>query len=100
MDFFGHQDAARRATKRLVLLYVLAVLVMFVLGLSMYGMFEIGASATSVGGSLQSKQGLSGSFFSGILATVGQTFHGLGIIISVRKDRTGARRLTWAGASR
>lgn len=46
------------------------MLLMFVLGLSMYGIFEIGASATSVGGKLQSKQGVSGSFFSGILATV------------------------------
>ncbi|MCH7226751.1 protein-disulfide reductase DsbD family protein [Haloferula sp. A504] len=46
------------------------MLVMFVLGLSMYGLFEIGASATGVGGSLQNKQGVSGSFFSGILATV------------------------------
>lgn len=46
------------------------MLLMFVLGLSMYGVFEIGASATSVGGKLQSKEGVSGSFFSGILATV------------------------------
>ena len=46
------------------------MLVMFVLGLSMYGVFEVGSSATGVGGKLQSKQGVSGSFFSGILATV------------------------------
>src|SRR5690606_18977566 len=46
------------------------MLLMFVLGLSMYGLFEIGASATGVGGKLQSKQGVSGSFSSGILATV------------------------------
>lgn len=46
------------------------MLLMFILALNMYGVFEIGASATSVGGKLQSKQGLSGSFFSGILATV------------------------------
>jgi len=46
------------------------MLLMFVLGLSMYGVFEVGSSATSVGGKLQSKQGVSGSFFSGILATV------------------------------
>ncbi len=50
---------------------VLALMfLMFILALNMYGVFEIGASATSVGGSLQSKQGLSGSFFSGVLATV------------------------------
>ena len=46
------------------------MLLMFILALNMYGVFEIGASATSVGGKLQSKQGVSGSFFSGILATV------------------------------
>ncbi|RYD42587.1 MAG: DUF255 domain-containing protein, partial [Verrucomicrobiaceae bacterium] len=41
-----------------------------VLALNMFGVFELGTSATSVGGSLQSKQGLGGSFFSGVLATV------------------------------
>ncbi len=46
------------------------MLLMFVLALNMFGLFEIGASATSIGGSLQSKQGLGGSFFSGLLATV------------------------------
>jgi thiol:disulfide interchange protein DsbD len=46
------------------------MLLMFVLALNMYGVFEMGTSATSVGGSLQSKQGLGGSFFSGVLATV------------------------------
>ena len=46
------------------------LLLLFVLGLNMYGVFEIGASATSVGGKLQAKQGLAGSFFSGVLATV------------------------------
>lgn len=46
------------------------MLLMFVLALNMYGVFEFGTSATSVGGSLQSKQGLGGSFFSGVLATV------------------------------
>jgi thiol:disulfide interchange protein len=46
------------------------MLLMFVLALNMFGLFELGTSATSVGGSLQQKQGLSGSFFSGVLATV------------------------------
>ncbi|MDP3850215.1 MAG: protein-disulfide reductase DsbD family protein [Luteolibacter sp.] len=49
---------------------VTLMLLMFVLALNMYGVFEMGTSATSVGGSLQSKQGLAGSFFSGVLATV------------------------------
>lgn len=46
------------------------MLLMFLLALNMFGLFEIGTSATSVGGSLQSKGGLIGSFFSGVLATV------------------------------
>ena len=46
------------------------LLLMFILGLNMFGLFEIGTSATSVGGKLQSKTGHTGSFFSGILATV------------------------------
>lgn len=49
---------------------VILLLLMFILGLNMFGLFEIGASATSVGGKLQSKSGHSGSFFSGVLATV------------------------------
>lgn len=46
------------------------MLLMFVLALNMFGLFELGTSATSVGGSLQSKQGIGGSFFSGVLATI------------------------------
>lgn len=46
------------------------MLLMFILALNMFGLFEIGASATSVGGGLQSKHGVAGSFFSGVLATV------------------------------
>jgi thiol:disulfide interchange protein DsbD len=46
------------------------MLLMFILALNMFGLFELGTSATSVGGSLQSKQGLGGSFFSGVLATI------------------------------
>lgn len=46
------------------------MLVMFILALNMFGVFEIGASATSAGSNLTHKQGLGGSFFSGVLATV------------------------------
>ncbi|HEX5790417.1 MAG TPA: protein-disulfide reductase DsbD domain-containing protein [Luteolibacter sp.] len=46
------------------------MILMFVLALNLYGVFEIGTSATSIGGSLQAKQGIAGSFFSGVLATV------------------------------
>ncbi len=49
---------------------VVLLLMMFVLGLNMFGLFELGTSATSVGGNLQSKSGHTGSFFSGVLATV------------------------------
>jgi thiol:disulfide interchange protein DsbD len=49
---------------------VILLLLMFILGLNMFGLFEIGASATSVGGKLQTKTGHAGSFFSGVLATV------------------------------
>ena len=49
---------------------VVLVLLMFILGLNMFGLFEMGTSATSVGGKLQHKSGHTGSFFSGVLATV------------------------------
>lgn len=49
------------------------VMLFFVFGLNMFGLFEVGTSATSLGGSLQSKNGISGSFFSGVLATVAAT---------------------------
>jgi len=48
---------------------VLAALLFF-LGLSLAGQFEIGLSLTSAGGELANKQGLAGSFFTGVLATV------------------------------
>ena len=41
-----------------------------VFALNMAGVFEIGASAVGVGADLQARQGLGGSFFSGLLATV------------------------------
>jgi len=46
------------------------MLLMFLLAMNLFGIFEIGTSATSVGGTLQMKQGIAGSFFSGVLATV------------------------------
>jgi thiol:disulfide interchange protein len=48
---------------------VLASLVFF-LGLSLAGQFELGLSLTSAGGDLAQKPGLAGSFFTGVLATV------------------------------
>ncbi len=49
--------------------FVLAA-VMLVFALAMSGVFEFGLSATGVGAGLQSKQGLTGTFFTGVLATV------------------------------
>ena len=45
-------------------------LLLFFLGLSLAGQFEIGLSLTSAGGSLANKSGYTGSFFTGVLATV------------------------------
>ncbi len=43
---------------------------LFFLGLSLAGQFEIGLTLTSAGGSLATKQGYAGSFFTGVLAVV------------------------------
>ena len=43
---------------------------LFFLGLSLAGQFEIGLTLTSAGGSLAQKQGYAGSFFTGILAVI------------------------------
>ncbi len=43
---------------------------LFFLGLSLAGQFEIGLSLTSAGGTLAQKQGYAGSFFTGVLAVV------------------------------
>ncbi len=45
-------------------------LLLFFLGLSLAGMFEIGLSVTSAGSSLATKSGYAGSFFTGVLAMV------------------------------
>ncbi len=49
--------------------FVLSI-VLLVFALSLSGVFEFGLRATGVGSGLQSKQGLTGSFFTGVLATV------------------------------
>ena len=46
------------------------ILLLFFLGLSLAGAFELGLRLTSVGGSLAEKQGYIGSFFTGVLAVV------------------------------
>jgi thiol:disulfide interchange protein/DsbC/DsbD-like thiol-disulfide interchange protein len=43
---------------------------LFFLGLSLAGQFEIGLTLTSTGGSLAAKQGYAGSFFTGVLAVI------------------------------
>jgi len=49
--------------------FALAILLL-VFALNLSGLFEIGLSATGVGAGLQMKSGYSGSFFTGVLATV------------------------------
>ena len=46
------------------------IILLFVMGLNLFGLFEIGTSLTGVGGELQAKKGYSGSFFSGVLTTL------------------------------
>ncbi len=43
---------------------------MFLFGLSMFGVFEIGTSMTTIGGKTQGRNGLAGSFLSGVTATI------------------------------
>jgi thiol:disulfide interchange protein/DsbC/DsbD-like thiol-disulfide interchange protein len=43
---------------------------LFLVGLSLSGLFEIGGRFTGIGSSLASRQGLAGSFFTGVLAAV------------------------------
>lgn len=52
-----------------VFLELMAALLFF-LGLSLAGQFELGLSLTSAGGSLAEKQGYAGSFFTGVLAVI------------------------------
>lgn len=51
--------------------FVVAIIVLlFLLGLNMAGVFEIGTSLSSVGGKAQQKKGYLGSFLSGVLTTL------------------------------
>lgn len=52
-----------------IFLFLMAGLLFF-LGLSLAGQFEIGLSLTSKGGSLATKHGYAGSFFTGVLAVI------------------------------
>ena len=52
-----------------VFLSLMAALLFF-LGLSLAGQFEIGLTLTSAGGSLAAKKGYTGSFFTGVLAVI------------------------------
>ena len=45
-------------------------ILLFLFSLSLAGLFEFGTGATGVGGTLARKSGLTGSFFSGVLATL------------------------------
>ena len=52
------------------LFLALLALLLFFLGLSLAGQFEIGLTLTSAGSGLAAKQGYTGSFFTGVLAVV------------------------------
>jgi len=45
-------------------------LVMFIIGLWLLGMFELGGSVQNIGGGLAAKQGKTGAFFTGVLAAI------------------------------
>jgi thiol:disulfide interchange protein DsbD len=49
---------------------VIVTYLMFAVGLNLSGLFTIGASAVGVGSSLAARSGYSGSFFTGVLATI------------------------------
>ena len=51
-------------------LNIALILILTFFTLNLYGLFEIGTSLTTVGGSLSQKEGYGGSFFQGILMTV------------------------------
>ncbi len=69
------QDAGSESRKWAVwmqnpwVIYAITLL-LTVVGLSMYGVFEIGVSATGAGQNLQNKGGFTGSFFQGLFITV------------------------------
>lgn len=69
------QDAGSESRKWAVwmqnpwVIYAITLL-LTVVGLSMYGVFEIGVGATGAGQKLQSKGGLTGSFFQGLFITI------------------------------
>lgn len=46
------------------------ILIIFLIGLWLLGMFEVGSSVQSVGSDLAAKQGSAGAFFTGVLAAV------------------------------
>lgn len=52
------------------LLVTALILVVFLIGLWLLGMFELGSSVQSVGSGLATKQGSAGAFFTGVLAAV------------------------------
>ncbi len=46
------------------------ILIIFLIGLWLLGMFELGSSVQNVGGELAAKQGSAGAFFTGVLAAI------------------------------
>ncbi|MDP6451640.1 MAG: cytochrome c biogenesis protein CcdA, partial [Lentisphaeria bacterium] len=61
--------ALRRMVGRPVFVTIISSF-LFLFGLSLFGVFEIGTSLVSVGGQYNNKSGMAGSFLSGVTATV------------------------------
>jgi thiol:disulfide interchange protein DsbD len=49
---------------------LVTILILLLFGMNLFGVFEVGTAATGIGGRLTHKQGMAGTFFSGVLATV------------------------------
>ncbi|MEM9938169.1 MAG: thioredoxin family protein [Pseudomonadota bacterium] len=52
------------------LIVTVLILIIFLIGLWLLGMFELGSSVQNVGGGLAQKQGPAGAFFTGVLAAI------------------------------
>ncbi len=66
---FGHDiNWGQQLTNPIFLAFM--ILLLFLFGLNLAGVFEVGTSLTGAGGDLQAKKGYSGSFFSGVLTTL------------------------------
>lgn len=68
LQTYGHSVGWGFQLQEPIFVGILAI-VLLLLSLNLFGVFELGTSVTSLAGKVQPKGGLSGSFLSGILAT-------------------------------